>query len=64
MPAGYFTSITLSLGCSAKYYQNDVNIANINLKYYLLGVSYSRDTINKGTIMISQIYIQLNLNLS
>lgn len=64
MPAGYFTSITLSLGCSVKYYQNNVNIANINLKYYLLGVSYSRDTINKGTIMISQIYIQLNLNLS
>lgn len=64
MSAGYFTSITLSLGCSVKYYQNNVNIANINLKYYLLGVSYSRDTINKDTIMISQIYIQLNLNLS
>lgn len=42
MPAGYFTSITLSLGCSAKYYQNDVNIANINLRYYLLGFILKR----------------------
>lgn len=48
---GIFYFYFLSLGCPVKYYQNDVDIANINLGCHLLGVSYSRDKINIATMI-------------